>query len=124
MSDLPHLAMSKNWYAWEIEVFRRAKGNCEYCDKYLMASSDSFYYDRHFDHIRPDEGNGVENMAVACKTCNFIKRDQKFAGSSRVEIIANARAYIRSVRERNDRRLAVDKAWFESGEQGGRVDTT
>lgn len=118
MSDVLPPGMEVDWYAWEREVFLRANGQCEYCGKDMMESSDVFYFGRNFDHVRPAEGDGPENRAVACWACNRIKSRGRFDGNSRAEIIANARAHIQAVRERNDQRLAVDKAWFQSQRTG------
>jgi 5-methylcytosine-specific restriction endonuclease McrA len=111
---LDHLAMEVNWRPWELEVFRRADGHCEYCGKDLFASSDAFYFEREFDHIVPTGGDGPENRALACRPCNFIKRRYLPVGGSRAELVANAAGKIRERRERNDLRLARDVEWFRS----------
>jgi hypothetical protein len=111
---LDHLAMEVNWRPWELDVFRRADGHCEYCGKDLFASSDAFYFEREFDHIVPTRGDGSENRALACRPCNFIKRRYVPVGGSRAELVADAAKLIRRRRERNRERLAVDVAWFRS----------
>lgn len=113
MDDLPHLAMSVNWRDWEKRVFLRAKGCCEYCGKDMMESSDMFYHFRNFDHIQPNGVNHDDNMAVACQACNNIKRHTVIIGNTRDERIAYAKKRIDEIRIRNDRRLAVDKDWFQ-----------
>jgi len=109
---LDHLAMEVNWRPWELEVFRRADGHCEYCGKDLFASSDAFYFEREFDHIVPTGGDGPENRALACRPCNFIKRRYVPVGGSRAELVADAAGKIRERRERNNKRLAKDRAWL------------
>ena len=114
MEDLPRLAMSINWHDWEKRVFLRAKGHCEYCNKNMMESSDTFYHFRNFDHIQPNGINDDDNMAVACRACNNMKRHTSIIGNTRDERIAYAKKLIQELRERNDRRLAVDRNWFQS----------
>jgi hypothetical protein len=113
---LPHLLMTTNWEPWELAVFHRAQGKCEYCGADMMASSDVFYRGRHFDHIQKGGGEGVENRALACIYCNMIKRGRKtlIPNGTREEIIAEIADWLRGMRVRNDERLAIDKAaWLK-----------
>lgn len=57
----------------QIEIAIRANFKCEYCDKDLLESVDS-YDSWQIDHIVPDGNDDLENLALACKTCNFMKR--------------------------------------------------
>jgi hypothetical protein len=108
--------MSVNWRPWELEVFRRANGRCEYCGADMMASSDVYYWGRHFDHIQPDGGEGIENKAVACQPCNMIKRRRKspISNGTREEIIAETAAWLKEKRACNAERLEIDRAWLRS----------
>lgn len=69
-------------YGWSHETLAlwiRAGFKCEYCGHDLLASVDDYYYNEQQDHIVPqskEEGwDGADNLAVVCKTCNFLKRD-------------------------------------------------
>ena len=65
---------------WDVPSARRgirAEFRCEYCDRDLFASVDD-YKSWEIDHIVPISQGGTdndENVALACRTCNFcIKR--------------------------------------------------
>ena len=53
--------------------------------------------------------DNLDNLALACKVCNFIKRDRNFADKDsaldRIEIVARAREFILDRRAENSRRL-------------------
>ena len=54
----------------------RARFRCEYCDRDLLSSVDA-YHSWHLDHLVPRSRGGadaVENYALSCKPCNFMKR--------------------------------------------------
>ena len=103
----------------KLEVWRRAFYKCEYCGKNLTESSDEYYYGSHIDHIVPDAGDEPVNLALACHACNYIKRDRRFLNVAeeglpispteiRALIISRAAAYIASIRETNEKRMAAD----------------
>jgi 5-methylcytosine-specific restriction endonuclease McrA len=104
------------WRRRTIEVWRRANFRCEYCDKNLIEYSDDYYFGAHVDHIVPGAGDLPDNLALACTSCNFIKRKRRFddngSVTSRAAIIERAAAHIRDIRQRNDKRLAADLALF------------
>jgi 5-methylcytosine-specific restriction endonuclease McrA len=80
---------------------------CEYCDRDLLASFND-YDSWQIDHIYPSSKGGkdqYENMAVCCKTCNFLKRNYVPTGVTREEQIADARHYIQSKREMREAEL-------------------
>ncbi len=58
----------------QIEIAIRANFCCEYCGKYLLESVD-IYDSWQLDHIVPNGNDASENIALACKTCNFAKRN-------------------------------------------------
>jgi HNH endonuclease len=105
--------------AMKLEVWRRAGYKCEYCTRSLIGSSDEYYFGAHIDHVVPDTDDSLLNLALACHACNFIKRDMRFLEVAdeglpasgiemRALIISRAAAYIASIRERNQKRLAAD----------------
>ena len=63
------------WSAEAVDLGIRADFRCEYCDRDLIASVTD--YDAwQVDHILPrvDQRDEFWNLALACKTCNFLKR--------------------------------------------------
>src|SRR5437899_2954155 len=69
---------------------------CEYCGRDLLASFND-YDTWQIDHVYPSAKGGkheYENMAVCCRTCNFLKRDYVPSGNSRNERVADARREI------------------------------
>ncbi len=97
------------WSRPTLAVWRRAKWKCEYCDCDLLASDGEYFYGSHVDHIVPGGGDDIENLALACKTCNFIKRAKRFAHPAepfdRAAILGRAREFIQARREENRSRL-------------------
>jgi hypothetical protein len=106
------------WDPVTLEVWRRAGYKCEYCGKNFIESPDDYYFGAHVDHIVPSAGDDSLNLALACRACNFIKRDKRFLvegetlPASEIEgralILSLATAYIASVRTENEKRLATD----------------
>lgn len=90
------------WSRETLTVWRRAKHQCEYCGADLLACDDDYCYGAHVDHIVPGANNHPDNIALACKTCNFIKSDRTFADANRVqsraEIITKVKEFIREER--------------------------
>jgi len=97
------------WSRPTLDVWHRAKYRCEYCGCYLLASDGEYLYGSHVDHVVPGRGDGFENLALACKTCNFIKSGQNFADAEgqlkRLEIVSRASVVILARRRENGRRL-------------------
>ena len=62
-----------HWPKDIVEMGIRAKFCCEYCGKDLLTDVDT-YDSWQKDHIIPNGINDPDNLAVSCKTCNFIKR--------------------------------------------------
>ena len=80
----------------------RAKFKCEYCDRDLLASVED-YKEWQEDHIVPLSDGGKdeeENIAIACRTCNFNVKakwnPQSVCGlkASREALIQATRDYI------------------------------
>jgi 5-methylcytosine-specific restriction endonuclease McrA len=97
------------WSKETLAVWRRARHRCAYCDADLLACVDDYFYGSHIDHSVPGAGNDPENLALACKTCNFIKSDRNFADADRVlsraEIVAKAKDLIAERRRLNGQKL-------------------
>ena len=62
-----------SWPEFMIEIGIRADFRCEYCGRDLLRDIDA-YESLQKDHIVPRRDDGVDNLAVSCKTCNFLKR--------------------------------------------------
>lgn len=63
------------WSAQSVDLGIGADFRCEYCARDLIASVDD--YDAwQIDHILPriSEREAPWNLALSCKTCNFLKR--------------------------------------------------
>ncbi len=96
---------------WNLETARlgaRAGFRCEYCGKDLHASVDA-YDSWQVDHIVPSSKDGdghFDNLAVACKTCNFMKRNRTPDGETRSARIADAAKYIQLARARKLQEIA------------------
>ena len=110
-----------DWNMNTLAVWRRAEFKCEYCRKSLTDKSEEYYFDSHMDHIVPKGGNEIDNFALACKACNFIKRNRDFrrddAPNTRSALIERAAIYIAGIRERNRGRLKRDLELLRQLEQ-------
>jgi 5-methylcytosine-specific restriction endonuclease McrA len=61
------------WEKTKREVFERAEGYCQYCGQDLLLSR-ATYGGHHIDHVmaRAKSGSsGIENLKLACATCNL-----------------------------------------------------
>lgn len=62
--------MSENsWAVVSQRVHERANYCCEYCQTCQQVIGQAF----HVDHIHPDGNNELENLCLACPTCNLSK---------------------------------------------------
>ena len=70
---LARLKSELHWPQYQIDIGERAGFRYEYCGKDLLASYDD--YDLwQVDHIVPGGGDHLDNLALSCKLCNFVKR--------------------------------------------------
>lgn len=91
------------WSELQARVGLRADFRCEYSDRDFLSSVDD-YKSWHVDHIVPVSRGGLEgeldNLAAACRTCNFNfksdwdPRSEAGQSASREELIAATRHYI------------------------------
>jgi hypothetical protein len=100
------------WSRQTLEVWRKAGFHCEYCGVCLLASSDVYFRGGHLDHIVPDGGDVVENLALACAACNFLKRgsdpkEKAPSQATREVLIDVAKAIINARRTSAKGRLEV-----------------
>lgn len=94
-----------DWGPMNSETAVRANFHCEYCDTCLLDSV-VFYYSWELDHITPGAGDGPENLALSCRTCNHLKHVYPPIGSTREERILDARCRIDAKREVKNQELA------------------
>lgn len=92
-----------HWPEYQIEVGLRADFKCEYCGKSLLETYE--HYDQwQVDHIIPNGDNNLENLALSCKLCNFVKRQTDPSSQTdkkdRASLIAAARDIISQRRQR------------------------
>lgn len=81
---------------------------CEYCNRDLLASFND-YDSWQIDHVIPLSKGGIheyDNMAVSCKTCNFLKRDYLPTGETRNERLADARRHVQELRVMREAELS------------------
>jgi hypothetical protein len=98
------------WSKQTLEVWRNAGFHCEYCGTCLLTTSDVYFRGGHLDHIVPHGGDNVQNLALACAACNFLKRgsDPKEKAPSqaiRAVLIDAAKGIINARRASAKRRL-------------------
>jgi 5-methylcytosine-specific restriction endonuclease McrA len=97
--------LAKYWHYHTIDIWRRARYQCEYCGKRLITNSDDYLFDAHLDHVVPGVGNDFDNYALSCKACNYIKRAVDYrvteGPNTREALIVRAAKSIALTRERN-----------------------
>ena len=110
--DLIAELRSLGWSEEAFEIGLRARFQCEYCDRDLLASLDD--YDAwQVDHIVPASREGashISNYALSCKTCNFLKRHSLPVESidpvaDRKHAIAVIRAFVQVRRDVKNERV-------------------
>ena len=81
---------------WEVRV--RDGATCAYCG---LSGIDNFdiWVLLQVDHIVPGAGDGADNKAVACSFCNGTKYSYVPRGSTREELLSDARRYIQERRQ-------------------------
>ena len=103
------LLRKHKWVGSTLDVWLLANGRCEYCKTDLLASSDLYFRGGHIDHIIPDGGDDLENLALACAVCNLLKRRfdprTEAADITRDALIQAATDYISTLRRRDAGRL-------------------
>ena len=83
----------------------RADFCCEYCGVCLLDSV-ILYYSWEIDHIIPCGGDDLENVALACRTCNHLKHGHVPKGATRQDRIIDATNIIRDGRQKKAAELA------------------
>jgi len=63
-----------DWPAWMVDLGIRTDLRCEYCGRDLLADVDACDCWQK-EHVVPDGNEEMSNLAIACRTCNFIKRN-------------------------------------------------
>lgn len=77
ISEIKKKLIELGWGEQTLELAIRANFNCEYCGQSIIDSVDNFY-SIQVEHIIPQQKGGndnFDNLAIACKNCNFIKRN-------------------------------------------------
>lgn len=93
---------------WNANIGLEQDFRCAYCDKDFLASFDN-YNSWQWDHIIPQSLDGEHNcgnIAVCCKTCNWLKNAYAPIGETRLERITDARRYIQQRRLRYEAEVA------------------
>ncbi|BFU91245.1 MAG: hypothetical protein NTAFB01_24320 [Nitrospira sp.] len=110
------------WSAQTVDLGIGADFRCEYCYRDLIASVDD--YDAwQIDHILPrtDEREALWNLALSCKTCNFLKRHSIPTtpidpSKDRASAIAVVRELINERRARKQKQVDFLKQKFRCAE--------
>jgi HNH endonuclease len=116
--DARRQLLANGWSLQSLHVWGRAGGRCEYCARDLLACEDAHFFGSEIDHIVPDgtEGEYWDNLALACKVCNRVRRNRRFTDSevvlTRAEKISRAAGYIADIRGRNRIRLKDSREWL------------
>jgi len=102
---ISRLKKELSWPDMQVQIGIRAGFRCEYCGKDLLASYED--YDLwQVDHIIPNGDNGIENLALSCKFCNFVKRatDPSMTAKSnqREDLIGAAKEIIQARRKQKE----------------------
>ncbi len=75
MSIYNELMKTGNWSERQACLGEEFKFHCAYCDKNLLSCVDN-HSEWQADHIIPTSKGGpdsMDNLALSCRTCNFIK---------------------------------------------------
>lgn len=81
------------WGPVNSQVAVNAKFRCEYCGLDMLKDLES-YYSWQIDQIMPGSGYNVDGCALACRTCNHLKHNDKPTGNNRSERIEAAKQII------------------------------
>ena len=119
----PVLAERLGWSDEAAYLGLRAGFHCEYCDRPLIGSIEDYDAWQN-DHIHPRTRKGsddyVKNKALACKTCNFIKRHTEVKCNpdtlSRAELVLLYREIVKERRAR--KQMELDKIHAALSELG------
>ncbi len=113
--DLRRLLVSRYRFGSNmVDIAWRAHFKCEYCDKDLLGSVDTYEWHWEREHVVPTKHGGedaLHNWALACRTCNQFKgvwdpRSDAVDPLDRDALVASARAYIQ--RRRAERGAELD----------------
>jgi 5-methylcytosine-specific restriction endonuclease McrA len=98
---IKRLKSEHGWHEHHARVGAIAKFHCEYCNRDMLGSIES-YDSWQLDHIIPSSQHGsddIDNKALVCKTCNFMKGSFVPEGTDRESRIRSAKEYVTKRRE-------------------------
>ena len=75
MSIYDELMKTGNWSETQARLGEEFNFRCAYCDKNMMSCVDN-HSEWQADHVIPTSKGGPDvmaNLALSCRTCNFIK---------------------------------------------------
>jgi CRISPR/Cas system Type II protein with McrA/HNH and RuvC-like nuclease domain len=107
-----------HWGPIETQLGIEFQFRCAYCDKDMFDSVDN-YKEWQTDHIIPSSKDGcdtIENFALCCRTCNFIKGKWNpfdFLGeldATKENLIKVAKVYITEKRQQTQQDINLYKA--------------
>lgn len=108
--------IQSKWDKKTLEIAIRAKFVCEYCGCDFYSSVNN-YESMQIDHIIPTKHGGddsLSNLALTCKTCNFIKRNwnptkNNIENITRENLINITRDYLLGKRKLKEQRILLEK---------------
>ena len=118
LEELKMKMINSSWDPNTLELAIRANFKCEYCGCNFFATVND-YDSIQVDHIIPTSllcDNSLNNLALACKTCNFIKRNWnpqtiKNKAQNRDELLKAAKDYILGKRKFKEQRMLEEKEY-------------
>jgi len=93
---------------WNVLLGREQDWRCIYCEKDLLETFDA-YNSWQWDHVIPQSAGGqhvLENIALCCKTCNWLKNTYSPGGITKSERLLDAKNYIQKQRAAYDLELS------------------
>lgn len=122
---IKYLIKNFKWDTTQIKLAIRSKCKCEYCDKDLFESADS-YMSWEKEHIIPKSSNvenfdyeDFDNLAISCFQCNTKFKNRYFNpakeigdNKSREEYILVIREYVKNKREKKEAALTEMREIF------------
>ncbi len=118
MSIYDELMKTGNWSERQARLGEEFKFYCAYCDKSMISCVDN-HSEWQADHIIPTSKGGpdvMDNLALSCRTCNFIKGQWDPSGGLPQEeilkehLIKRARARISERRQKMQEDIELYKA--------------
>lgn len=115
LEDFKKRMVQSRWDPKTLEIAIRARFICEYCGCEFYSSVNN-YESIQIDHIIPKKYGGNDtsnNLALVCRTCNFIKRNwnpgkNQTKRLTRKELLEITKTYLTSKRKEKEERMLYE----------------